>query len=40
MLLSVLHLEAMAAAGCSAVSTGLHAGLHKTSCLVGINDVK
>jgi hypothetical protein len=40
MLLSVLHLEAMAAAGCSAVSTGLHAGLHKTWCLVDINDVK
>jgi len=36
MLLSVLHLEAMAAA----VSTGPDAGLHKTWCLVAINDVK
>jgi hypothetical protein len=40
MLLSVLHLEAMAAAGSFAVSTGPHTGLHKTWCLVGINDVK
>jgi hypothetical protein len=40
MLLSVLHLEAMAAAGCSAVSAGLHAGLNKTWCLVDVNDVK
>jgi hypothetical protein len=40
MLLSVLRLEAMAAAGCRAVSTGLHAGLHSTSCLVDIKRVK
>jgi hypothetical protein len=40
MLLSVLHLEAMAAAGCCAVSTGLHSGLHSTWCLVDITGVK
>jgi hypothetical protein len=44
MLLSVLHLEATAAAGGSAVSPGLrerlHVDPHKTWCLVDINDVK